>query len=238
MSPLSNPKSPHAVTLQLEHVLAEYCGSRHAVVVNSCTNALLLCLMWQRWVNGQLDIEIPRRTYVGVAHAVLNAGHRLHFRDEEWVGGYELKICRDAIGAGGLDPVWDYARRFTSGMYRRGEMHCVSFHVSKICGATQGGAVLLDRLDAAQFMRRARFDGRSPNVHPSEDYFGEPAIHCYISPTDAAQILWKLSTLPEQNDDLPTDNYPDLSTHRFFISPLRAMSRARRQAAASTLPSS
>lgn len=207
--------NPHDVTEELECDLCAYAGSRYAVACNSCTNALQLALMWHRWKWGPLKIELPARTYVGVPHAVINAGHEVSFRDYEWRGAYKL----DPL------PVWDAAKRFTSGMAASGDMWCVSFHISKILGVDQGGAILLDDRGAAEFMRRARFDGRTAGVHPTQDRFAEPAIHAYLSPNVAAQIRWKLSWLPQHNEDLPTDDYPDLREHSWFQNPL-----ARRQA--------
>lgn len=211
--------NPHDITQSLEEDLCNYCGSRFAVVTNSCTNALQLALMWHRWNSGPSRIELPARTYPGVPHAVINAGHEVSFRDYEWRGAYKL----DPL------PVWDAAKRFTSGMAASGGMWCVSFHVSKILGCTQGGAVLLDDPEAADFMRRARFDGRTPGVSVNRDRFREPAIHAYLSPDVAAQIRWKLSWLPADNEDLPTDDYPDLREHSWFRSPLRQMRKVRRR---------
>lgn len=208
--------NPHDVTRALEADLSTYTLAPEVVVVNSCTNALQLALMWYRWTRGSYQVQIPKRTYVGVAHAVINAGHELAFVDEEWGGGYALRPF----------PIWDFAKRFTSGMYVPGTMQCVSFHISKILAGEQGGAILLDDAEAAAFMRRARFDGRTAGVHPSADSFEEPAMHCYLSPSVAALLRWRLSVLPRHNRDLPTDHYPDLSTHKWFISPMRATARA------------
>lgn len=210
---------PHDVTELLELELGAYTGAPFVVAVNSCTNAVQLALMWERWRRGALTVDLPRFTYPGIAHAVINAGHRLTFRDEEWVGEYQLLGTR----------VWDSAKRFTSGMYRTGMIQCVSFHISKICGVDQGGALLVDSDETARWLKRARFDGRTQGVPTSEDRYGEPAMHAYLSPTIAAQIRWKLSTLPKYNADQPSLGYPDLSVHPWFISPMRAMARARRK---------
>lgn len=212
--------NPHDVTALLERELCEYTGAAHAVAVNSCTNAIQLALMYQHWIRGKAAVSIPKRTYVGVAHAVVNAGHTIKFRDEDWSGAYDLAPFE----------IWDCARRFTSGMYRVGKQMCVSFHISKICGVDQGGAILLDDHEAVEWMCRARFDGRTAGVHPRDDAFNQPAMHCYLSPTIAAAIRWKLSVIPVHNDDLPIDDYPDLSLGRWFSDPLRAMARARRRA--------
>ena len=96
-------------------------------------------------------------------------------------------------------------------MYRPGQMQCVSFHVSKILGDSQGGAILHDNEEADEWLRRARFDGRSDS-----DQVQYPSWHAYISPDVAARLLWKLSFLPKHNADLPRSEYPDLSTMEYF----------------------
>jgi dTDP-4-amino-4,6-dideoxygalactose transaminase len=201
-----------------EQALCDYTGSRYAVTVTSCTAALLLACAWhvkhkarpmasEGWPAHPVDtIEIPKRTYVGVGMSICHAGARVAFRDEQWVGGYQLKPY----------PVWDYARRFTSRMYRAGEFHCVSFHWAKILGISQGGAILHDDALADAWLRRARFDGRTEGVPPSQDTFAELGYHFYMAPETAAHGLMRLANLPETNADLPWDAYPDLSVMACF----------------------
>jgi hypothetical protein len=40
--------------------------------------------------------------------------------------------------------------------------------------------------------------------------------HCYLNPDTAARLLWRMSSLPEHNDPLPNDDYPDLSLLECF----------------------
>ena len=112
-------------------------------------------------------------------------------------------------------PIYDAARRTTSGMYIPGTMMCLSLHISKICGVDQGGVILHDNPLADKFLRMMRFDGRSEGVHPRDDRFVR-GFHCYLSPSVAAQALWKLSTLPKHNEDLPNSDYSDLSKSEIF----------------------
>lgn len=154
-------------------------------------------------------IEIPKRTYVGVAWSIINAGGRPVFRDEEWFGSYRLKPL----------PVWDCARIFTSGMWDApGGMACVSFHWLKTLGIQQGGAILHDNAEADAWLRRARFDGRTEGVPAAEDKFEHQglAMHAYMAPETAAAGLVRLATLPKHNGPLPNDPYPDLSQFEVF----------------------
>jgi dTDP-4-amino-4,6-dideoxygalactose transaminase len=209
---------PFQANRELERELCLYTGAPYAVVVNSCTMALLLAMSWERNLvgaaPGQLGISLPKLTYVGVAMAAKLAGFELAFRDEDWQGEYRL----DPL------PVWDAARRFTKDMYQQrlrttdygSIFQCVSFHISKICGHSQGGAILHGDARADRWLRRARFDGRTEGVPPTEDTFDMLGWHCYLSPDVAAALRWKLASLPAHNADLPRDNYADLSLAPIF----------------------
>jgi dTDP-4-amino-4,6-dideoxygalactose transaminase len=209
--------NPFDVVRQFEAALCDYTGAKYAVSTTSCTMALLLAIAFYQneikktWRGGATgpcypEIEIPSRTYVSVPQSIIHAGCRVAFRDEIWVGGYQLKPT----------PVWDFARRFTSGMFMPGQMQCVSFHWQKILGIQQGGAVLHDNPYADEWLRRARFDGRREGVAPKNDDFDIIGWHAYMSPEIAAEGLVRLSLLPKHNADLPNDPYPDLSTMRIF----------------------
>lgn len=206
--------NPHQATIDFETELCRYTGSKHAVAVNSCTMAILLAVAWhlQKAHLPELlfddcdprKISIPRPGYISVPQSIVHAGGWPVFRDEAWFGHYQLQPL----------PVWDSARRFTSGMFMPGQMQCVSFHASKILGLEQGGAILHDNEEADAWFRRARFDGRTPGIAPKDD----PSIgtmigwHCYMNPSTAAMGLLRLYSLPRHNADLPNDDYPDLST--------------------------
>lgn len=196
--------NPYQVTKDFEKRLCEYTGARYAVAVNSCSAALLLSLIACK---GMADaVEIPRRTYVSVPQSIRLAGFKVQWRDENWRGVYQLKPL----------PVWDCARRFTSGMYKPGQYQCVSFSSSKILGIEQGGAILHDNAEADGWFRKMRFDGRTEGVDPREDVFTVVGHHCIMLPSIAAQALLKLHHLPRHNEDMPEYDYPDLSVHPAF----------------------
>ena len=201
---------PYQVTESFERALCAYTAAPYAVALNSGTAALQLAVKWHTpKIAGPLQgINIPRRTYVSVPHAIQNAGpFWVTWRDEEWRGEYQLKPL----------PVWDSARRFTSSMYREGQFQCVSFAAAKILGAEQGGAILHDNAAADAWFRRMRFDGRTEGVNPLEDDFDlVGAMHCLMIPSVAATLLVRLYHLPKHNEDLPFYPYPDLSIHPAF----------------------
>lgn len=213
------------VVRDFERAVADYTGAPYVVAVNSCSMAILLAVAWH--MHGKYnakpsdmvpeEINIPKRTYISVPMSIIHAGGRPTFRDEDWVGAYQLKPL----------PVWDSARLFTSGMYERlgpirprpwdqRHMVCTSHHWSKTLGIQQGGCILHDDPEADAWLRRARFDGRTEGVAPKDDTFTQIGWHCYLSPEVAAEGLVRIQHLPRHNAPLPNDQYPDLSTMAIF----------------------
>lgn len=211
--------NPHQVTREFERAVAEYTGAPYCVAVNSCTNALFLCLMYQYEPGCYCPdgISIPKRTYLSVPMQIKHAGFKVSFRDEEWRGMYQLEPL----------PIWDSARLFRSEMFfengNRNKCYdvmgrkfmCTSHHWSKTLGIQQGGCILHNDRRADEWFRRARFDGRSEGIAPKND---RPMLgwHMYLSPEVAAEGLVRLAFLPRHNEPLPNDDYPDLSTLDIF----------------------
>ena len=193
--------NPYQVVRDFEQALCEYTGAPYAVTTNSCTNALLLACALHKVET----VTLPSHTYVGVPMSVKHAGGTVQFKDEPWIGTYQLKPY----------PIIDSAKRFRANMYQAGQFQCVSFHWGKTLGLGHAGAILHDSPDADRWLRKARFDGRSEGVHPRNDSI-IMGWHCMCSPEVAAHGLVKLSWLPLWNDDLPTDDYPDLSKMECF----------------------
>lgn len=194
--------NPYQVVKDFEAAIRAYTGAPYCVTVNSCTMALLLACKWR---NVDL-VNLPKHTYISVPMSVLHAGGRVAFKNRKWRGVYRLYPYS----------ILDSARRFTSDMYEQHTTMCVSFHASKILGIEQGGAILHNDKHADAYYRRARFDGRTEGVAASDDIPSEIGYHCYMSPSVAAQGLLKIYSLSKHNDDLPNDNYPDLSKFEIF----------------------
>ena len=51
--------NPYLVVKKFEDSVAEYTGSKYAVSVDSCTNALFLCLMYQKKLGNNEKVIIP-----------------------------------------------------------------------------------------------------------------------------------------------------------------------------------
>lgn len=204
--------NPFSVVEEFERAVAAYTGAPECVAVDSCTNAIFLALQWckgdsaHQWWKGLEQgpnpwIALPRRTYIGVAQAVRNARFHIRWSNDPWHGMYKLVPT----------PVYDAAKRFTAGMYVPSTYTCVSFQAYKILPIGRGGAILTDSTEAAQWLRRARFDGRDPD---NEDT-GQGGWHMYMTPPEAARGLWLLSQLPKHNSDQPNEHV-DISRYQVF----------------------
>jgi len=225
-------ENPFEIVRKFESAVSEYTGAPYCVAVNSCTNALFLALKYQynerrigieqpskfnkNYNQITTAVEIPKYTYLSVPMQIKHAGFDVLFRDEDWIGSYQLKPFE----------VFDSARRFTWDQYKLARnkarfgnsftYECVSFHWSKILGIQQGGAILHNDPHFDIWARRARFDGRTEGIAPKNDPIQELGWHMYMSPEIAAEGLTRLYYLKKHNPDLPNDDYPDLSKLEIF----------------------
>ena len=193
---------PQDTIRKFEKTIAEYSGSQYAVSVDSCCNALFLCCKYQEISKSTIAVRIPKRTYPGVACAIINAGGRVRFHNEEWKGGYFLEPFN----------IYDGALRFRQGMYKKG-FHCLSFHSKKHLPIGRGGMILTDNLEAYEWFKQARFDGRheSPLLNDSINMIG---WNMYMSPEQAARGLVLFDIIKGkflEDIDCKSQGYPDLS---------------------------
>ena len=198
--------NPYDIVAALENKVAEYSGAPYAVAVDSCTNALLIALRYHRMINSGDTVILPKKTYVGVAYAALNAGYKIEFEDNQWQGAYTI----------GNTNIIDSARRFTKNMYVPGSFYCLSGHWGKTLKIGRGGFILTDNRLAANDLRRMRFDGRQAGVRPTDDNFTLPGYHCYMLPSEAAHGLMLMASMPDYNADIKWDDYTDLSQYPIF----------------------
>lgn len=197
----------HKITHLFEQELCKYLGSPFAVAVDNQSNALALCLMREN-VKG-VEISIPERTYPSVPCEIILAGAKVKWLPIEGntlTGEYRLAPTR----------IWDSALRFTVGMYRPGQLQCISFTGAyKHLKLGKGGAILCDRESDYEWFKRARNSGRGEcSYHVDE--FTVIGRNCYMMPQVAAQGLLLIGSFYEitgekiHNKD-KTLPYPKLS---------------------------
>lgn len=195
--------NPYKIVRMFEEEVAEYTGSPYAVSVDSCTNALFLCL---KYLNAE-EVIVPRKTYLSVPQSVLHAGAKLKFSNENWQGIYQLKPY----------PIWDSAKRFTSGMYMPGSYMCLSFHIKKHIKIGKGGMILTDNKEAVEWFKKARYEGRSEKFY-KEDDIDMLGWNMYMTPQEAAHGLALMQNIPQHNSDLDEhgNGYRDLKEFSVF----------------------
>ena len=178
-------------------MVAKYTGAPFAVATDSCTSSLLLSCAY----NKVDKVTIPSNTYVSVPNSIVHAGGKVAFEDLVWRGIYQLKPY----------PIYDAAKRLTSKMYISGSFMCLSFHAKKILPIGRGGMILTDDENAVEWFKRARHDGRTEGVNLNEEKFQSIGWNCYMTPEQAARGIQLLSLHPDNKEDLPIENYGDLS---------------------------
>ena len=195
--------NPYKIVKMFEEEVAEYTGAPYAVSVDSCTNALFLCL---KYLNAE-EVIVPRKTYLSVPQSVLHAGAKLKFSNENWQGIYQLKPY----------PIWDSAKRFTRGMYIPGTHMCLSFHIKKHIKIGKGGMILTDNKEAVEWFKKARYEGRSEKFY-KEDDIDMLGWNMYMTPQEAAHGLALMQNIPQHNPDLDEhgNGYRDLKEFSIF----------------------
>lgn len=190
---------PWDVVDLFEKVLAKYAGSKYAVAVDNCTDAMFLCL---KYLKADGEIIIPKRTYVSVPCTVIHAGCQVKFEDVEWSGAYQLNPY----------PVWDAATRMREGMYVPDSYYCLSFHRRKHIPIGKGGMILTDNKEAYDWFKLARYEGRHMDRLYKDDSFDMIGWNMYMPPEQAAEGLELFKNISNDNADLESSGiHKDLS---------------------------
>jgi dTDP-4-amino-4,6-dideoxygalactose transaminase len=143
---------PFKELFDFETALAHFTGAPFVVVTDGCTHAMELCLRYDK----VKSCEFTAFTYLSIPMLMhhLNIDYKL--TDEQWEGEYQLHGTR----------IWDSARKLQIGMYRPGQMQCLSFGHTKPLELGKVGAVLLDDPLAYKTISRWRSDGRDLKIYP------------------------------------------------------------------------
>lgn len=190
-----------------EKRVADYAGSKYAVAVDSCTNALFLSCFY---LNVK-KVKIPKRTYVSVPCSIIHARGSVEFVDEDWIekGYYQLDPY----------PIYDAAHFFEKNMYEEvrdagNSYFCISFSATKIINIGKGGMILTDDESAVRWFKKARYCGR--NAKPlMEDNFEMLGWNMYMTPEQAARGLLLMNDATYANRKIMPE-YPDLSKYRIY----------------------
>lgn len=198
--------NPYKIVKMFEEEIANYTGASYAISVDSCTNALFLICKYL----GVKEATIPSKTYLSVPQSITHAGGEVIFdkspKANHWKGIYQLKPY----------PIYDAAKRLTSNMYIPGSYMGLSFHIKKQLPIGKGGMILTDNKEAAEWFKKARYEGRSEKYYKEDDitFLG---WNMYMTPQQASIGLALMQNYPEHNTDLEEiHGYRDLTEFTVF----------------------
>lgn len=185
---------------EFESALGQYTGAPYVIMTDCCTHAIELCLRHERPAN----VAFTAFTYLSVPMTMHKLGIEYRLIPEDWTGEYRFHGSR----------VWDSARRLERGMYRPGQMQCLSFGHGKPLQIGRGGAILLDDAEAYHVMIQQRYDGRDLAVSPwqTQQVF-HVGYHYRPTPEEAERAL---ELLPHITQSPIYHEYPDLREIRIM----------------------
>jgi dTDP-4-amino-4,6-dideoxygalactose transaminase len=187
---------------EFERCLAEYTGAPYVVLTDCCTHAIELCLRY----DCVTSTEFSAFTYLSVPQLMRQLGIAYTLNDDAWSeqGEYQFHSTR----------IWDSARRLVPGMYRPGQMQCVSFGNGKPLHIGRVGAILLDDVVAYNTMSQQRSDGRDLRVSPwsQQEYFAAGYHYCPTLEDCAAGI----AGIDHITKTVTQQVYPDLRKFYFI----------------------
>ena len=184
------------VLFDFETALAEYTGAPYVVLTDGCTHAIELCLRYEQVAK----LSLPTHTYLSILQLMRQLNITYELVECDWFDQGEYQF--------GNTRIWDSARRLAPGMYRAGQIQCLSFGNGKPLQLGKVGAVLTDDLAVYQTLSQMRSDGRDLRVHPWSDQqqFHQGYHYC---PTleDCSRGIQMLKSVTEFVTKIP---YPDL----------------------------
>jgi dTDP-4-amino-4,6-dideoxygalactose transaminase len=180
---------------KFERALGEFTGAPFVVMTDSCTHAIEMCLRYDQVKRTMF----PAFTYLSIPMTMRKLDISVGYTgNDEWIGEYQFLNTR----------IWDSARLLQLGMYRKGQMQCLSFGYSKPLDIGRGGAILLDDEAAYNRLIQQRSDGRDLSISPWEEqkvfvvgYHYRPTIE---------EAVRALELLPSVDQEPKYFKYPDL----------------------------
>jgi len=186
---------------RFESELARYTGAPYVVATDGCTHAIELCFRFNRITS----CEFSAFTYISIPQLMRQLGVHYRLRSDYWnsIGEYNF------IGTN----IWDSARLLRPGMYRAGQLQCLSFGHGKPLSIGKAGAILTDSYAQYRELSLMRSDGRDLLVSPWErqQTFGEGYHYCPTLETCRLGI----EKLPQADQEPKYHQYPDLRTLDF-----------------------
>jgi len=179
---------------EFERALAEFTGAPYAVMTDCCTHAIELCLRYDNITR----VMFPAHTYLSIPMTMHKLDIEYSYSDKTWIGEYQFIGTR----------IWDSARLLRQGMYRPGQLQCLSFGYDKPLSIGRGGAVLTDDVEIYDVFKHQCYDGRDLSISPWERQKIFRVGYHYKPTIEEAQK--GLELLPSVDQEPKYKEYPDL----------------------------
>jgi dTDP-4-amino-4,6-dideoxygalactose transaminase len=179
---------------EFEQALAKFTGAPYVVATDGCTHALELCFRLHRIKY----CEFPAHTYISVPMMLQQLGVHWRMKDGDWIGEYNFYKT----------PIWDSARLLREGMYRAGQLQCLSFGNGKPLNIGKAGAILLDDKNKYEQLSCMRSDGRDLRISPWQDQKTFDQGYHYCPTLETCQLC--IEKLPTVDQEPKYHQYPDL----------------------------
>jgi len=180
---------------EFEDALASYTGSKYAVMTDCCTHALEISFR----ATDVKSTEFTPYTYISIPMMLMKLGVKFEYNDvATWQGMYYFQYTN----------IWDSARALYEGMYKSGQIMCLSFGHDKPMTIGRGGAILLDDYELYKKLKLMCYDGRDLSITPWESQKDFVlGYHYKPTPEEAQKGLELLGT----HNSMPEfKQYPDL----------------------------
>ena len=187
---------------EFERCIAQYTGAPYAVVTDGGTHAIELCMRYDLVAK----TEFTAFTYLSIPQMLRQLAVDFIYTSENWyeTGEYQFHNTR----------IWDSARRLIPGMYRSGQLQCLSFGAGKPLHLGKCGAILTDDVVDYNTLSQMRSDGRDLRIKPwsQQEYFIQGYHYCPTLETCAAgiELLDKITT------GVTRQTYPDLRKIKIY----------------------
>ena len=201
MKRISDYNQPFDAITEFENELSKYTNAPYVVTTDCCTHAIELCFRYKQYTEQNLKtVTIPNKTYISVPMVFHKLGILYKLIDHNWNSEYNF----------GFTNVWDSARCLIPGMYKPGQIQCLSFGRTKPLEIGRGGAILLDDEDAYKWLRKAGYDGRDLSISPWQNQkIFNVGYHYMMRPEEAVEGLNVLSSNKVSNSYV--HSYPNIS---------------------------
>ena len=190
------------VIADFEKEIAKFFGAPYAVAVDCCTHGLELCLRMKE----VKKIKVPKHTYLSVPMLSDKLSIEMEWTDEKWQDYYYL-----------TDDIIDAAVLWKRDSYVPNTYMSVSFQFRKHLSLGRGGAILFDKQEDFDTLKRMSYDGRSPDLPWAQQNIKTIGYHYYMTPETAELGLQKL---PEAIEREPKQwvytDWVDLTTMDVF----------------------